>query len=493
MADEIIACPKCGTKIQLTEALTEAIRDRLRADVETEAAEKRAELNTKHEAVATKEKQLAEREKAMEEAVEQRLREERDALTKAALVRAEKDYGAKAKSLEEELKEKREKLAQAELKELDLLRQQRELNEAKEALALEMARKLSEERELLRTEGAKAAEEANAQKTLELENELNEKRLKLKEAQEKELALLRQQKILEDREQALQLEVERTLAVERKKIQEDAVSKVQEDNARKMRVKDDLIEAMKRQVAEVQRRAEVGSQEAQGEALEGQLSGLLSGAFLFDTFEDVKKGARGADIVHKVRNSAGMICGTILWESKNTKQFQKTWIAKLKQDQQDARADVAVLMSTALPEGIKDFAYLEDEGVWVTNYASVLGVCAALRQILIQVNRERIVAKHRDTLKDLVYDYVTGQEFARRVKAVADSYTQMQSDLEAEKLSMIRIWKKREKQISVVLNSVAEIHGELAGLVGTAGTLPTIAPLFLENIAPEDEGEEMGV
>ena len=64
-----------------------------------------------------------------------------------------------------------------------------------------------------------------------------------------------------------------------------------------------------------------------------------------------KKGARGADILQVVHSSAGKECGKILWESKNTKEFQKGWVEKLKKDQQEAGANVAVIMSVVLPSG----------------------------------------------------------------------------------------------------------------------------------------------
>lgn len=97
-----------------------------------------------------------------------------------------------------------------------------------------------------------------------------------------------------------------------------------------MREKDDLIKSMQEQIENLKRRAEVGSQEAQGEAMEGALHDMLQQTFPFDRIEEVKKGQRGADIIQVVRNTTGKECGKILWESKYTKDFQKGWIEKLK-------------------------------------------------------------------------------------------------------------------------------------------------------------------
>ena len=421
MSEQMITCPNCGTDIKLTEALTETIKNSLRGDVEAEAAKGQAELLKKQKAINAKEKLLAEREHAVEDAVDELLLSERETIKKEALKKAEKEYGAKAKSLEEELEAKSKKLAKAEKKELNLLKQQRELEEEKEAIALTVERKIGEERKKLQEEASKRAEESQ--------------QLKIKE-------------------------------------------------------KDDLIETMKNQMADMQRRAELGSQEAQGEALEGQLYDTLSSVFPFDVLEEIKKGAKGADILQTVRNSSGVACGSILWETKNTKDFQKTWVPKLKKDQQNAGADVAVLMSVVLPKGIKDFAFSEEDDIWLTEYGSAVGLATALRQGLIKVSRERNVAEHRGTFKDLVYDYITGQEFARCVRAIVDAYTQMQQDLDSEKRSMNRIWSKREKQIAITLDNVSRMHGELEGLAGANSALTSIESLMLDNIAPEEAGEE---
>jgi hypothetical protein len=210
-------------------------------------------------------------------------------------------------------------------------------------------------------------------------------------------------------------------------------------------------------------------------------------SFPYDKIEEIKKGARGADILQTVRNTSGKECGTILWESKNTKDFQKAWVQKLKKDQQAAKANVSVIMSVALPEGIENFGKFDE--VWVTNYRSAVGLCTAFRETLIRVERERMVTQHQDSMKDIVYKYVTGQEFAMRVKRIADAYIAMQRDLESEKRAMNRIWSKREKQITTVLDNLTGMRGEIEGIVGGEKALPTIDSLSLKGVAEESPKE----
>lgn len=90
-------------------------------------------------------------------------------------------------------------------------------------------------------------------------------------------------------------------------------------------------------------------------------------------------------------------------------------------------------------------------------------------------------------MKDVIYQYVTGQEFAMHIKAVVDAFGQMQEQLEKEKRAMNKLWKAREKQITTVLENVSGIRGSIEGLVGGRKTLPAIETLSLEAIASEDD------
>ena len=383
--------------------------------------------------------------------------------------------------LQAELSEKEADFAkrQAALKQL-----QKELTQQKESIEDQVAEQVKTERKkIAEQEKAKIlSEQADQQQALQ--DELTEKNLKLKEFQQQELELRKQQRKLQEDKESFELDAARKLDEQRKQIAEEAGKKATEEQQLKMREKDDQLAAMKKQIDDLKRKAEVGSQEAQGEALEGQLQEVLEQAFPYDQFGEIKKGARGADILQTVRNPNGSECGKILWESKNTKDFQKPWIDKLKKDQQDSGADVAVIMSIALPKEIDHFGILEN--TWVTDYKSALGLCVALRQGLIKAQRERIVTAGRDSVKDVIYNYITSNEFAMHVTAVVNSYEGMKADMESEKRAMGRIWKKREKQISSVLDNVTQMYGSIEGLVGQKA-LPPIESISLEAIGKDIE------
>lgn len=419
MPDQTIRCPKCGTQIPLTEALTGQIEQTIKLRYEAEAAEKAKELDKEKMILKQKAKELEAKRQAIDEQVAEQLKTERKEIAEAERNKIIAEQFEQTKALEEELEEKRKQLSEANTKELELRKQQQKLKEEKETYELTIQRKLDEERKV---------------------------------------------------------------------IAEQAGKKAAEEQQLKMREKDDKLAAMKKQIDELKRKAEVGSQEAQGKALEEELQELLERSFPIDKFEEIKKGARGADILQIVHNSTGKECGTILWESKNTKDFQKGWIEKLKRDQQDKNTDIAVIMSVTLPNDVNNFGLYE--GIWITDYKSSVGLATALRQVLIESTRQKAISVGRESVKDFVYNYITSKEFMLHIQAVVNSYKQMLEDLEGEKRSINRIWKKREKQIDTVLSNVTGIVGSIQGLVGGEKALPKVEPLTLEAISDADEDED---
>jgi hypothetical protein len=369
-----------------------------------------------------------------------------------------------------------------------LKQKERELAAQQESIDEQVAEKVKAGQKLIAEAERKKILAEQAEQTKAIQEELEEKNRKLSDLQKQEIELRKKQRELEQKQQELELENQRTLDVERKKISEEAGQKASEEQQFKMKEKDDLIKAMQVQIETLKRRAESGSQEAQGEALEGALQDMLQQTFPFDLFEEVKKGQRGGDILQVVRNATGKECGKILWESKYTKDFQKGWIEKLKKDQQEAGAEIAVITTITLPKEIKNFGPLEN--VWITDFASAMGLSAALRMGLINAAREKALTENKETLKDVIYKYVTGQEFSMQIRAVAEAFIRMQGDLNKEKRAMERIWKSREKQIETVLSNLSGIRGSLEGYIGQK-LLPSMETLSLEAIEADETETEV--
>jgi hypothetical protein len=306
----------------------------------------------------------------------------------------------------------------------------------------------------------------------DLKNQLAETSQQRDLAQKAELEARKRARELDERAKNLDLEAARKIDAERQKIQEVATRRADEQYQLKLAEKEKQIQDAKRANDELKRKLEQGSQQAQGEVLELQLEELLRSTFPMDQIAPVPKGLNGADIVQKVMSRSGRLCGTIVWESKRTKVFSEPWLQKLKDDQRKLTAEIAVLVSEALPKDCGTFIYMND--VWVSNPQCAVSLAAALRMQLLNVAGARAAAAGAKQKSEILYEYVVAStQFRQRVGAIAEAFIGMQAGLQEEKRTTQRQWAKREKQIEQVISNTAGMYGELQALTG----LPDIAAL----------------
>jgi hypothetical protein len=215
--------------------------------------------------------------------------------------------------------------------------------------------------------------------------------------------------------------------------------------------------------------------------MEIELEDLLKREFPFDKIIEVKKGQRGADVIQEVIDKKGRNCGVILWESKNAK-WQNTWIATLKENQRQAKAQIAVLVASDTPPEIETFVY--KEGVWIANRKMALALALALRFDLIRVTFEKMANVNKSQKAEILYQYITSTEFKHRIEAIAETFTDMQNTIETEKRWFTSKWAKQEKQIRRVVDNTIGMRSDLEGLVGSA--LPSIDYLELPDSVEEE-------
>ncbi|MCK5215079.1 MAG: DUF2130 domain-containing protein [Candidatus Omnitrophica bacterium] len=331
---------------------------------------------------------------------------------------------------------------------------------------------------------AKAQKEALESVNLDLSDlkaQLDEKTKKLQGAEQFELKLRKKTRELEEKEKSLELEIMRKLDEERKSMEESLSKDFQEQHRLKDAEKEKQLSDMRKQIEDLQRKAEQGSQQNQGEVLELELEDVLKTEFPLDEIEPIGKGQRGADVLQIVKTQFGRVCGKILWETKRTKNWSDGWIQKLKDDQREAKADICVIVSEALPSGLSNFN--QTNGVWVCSLQAYLSLAIALRVTLIQVASANLSQEGKNEKMEIMYKYLTGSEFRNRVEAIVESFVAMKSELEAEKRAIQKIWSKREKQIENVITHIGGMHGDLQGIVGSS--LPTIKMLELDTTAIE--------
>lgn len=287
---------------------------------------------------------------------------------------------------------------------------------------------------------------------------------KLNEARKKELEFLKREQEILNKEKELELEMQKRLNEEATRLANEIRRQEEERNQMKFKEYEKQLEDQKKLVEEMRRKAEQRSMQLQGEVQELALEELLRGTFVFDDISEVGKGVRGADCIQTVRNNLGQECGRIIYESKRTKDFSHDWIDKLKADMRSQGAEIAVLVTQAMPKDMDCFG--EKDGVWVCSFSEVKAVAQLLRDTVVRVYG---VAKSQENKGDkmtLLYNYLTGSEFTEQWKAIREGFMAMKISIQKERDAMERIWKAREKQLEKILLSSAHIRGSIDGIAG---------------------------
>jgi hypothetical protein len=287
------------------------------------------------------------------------------------------------------------------------------IEQAEQSIDEQVAERLKEGRAAIAVEESKKARAAaaadlqsKAKELTDLQELLAQRDAKLKVAQEAQAELLRKQRELDDAKRELDLTVEKRVQASLTEIRQKARMEAEESLKLKVAEKEQQISSMQRQIDELKRKAEQGSQQLQGEVLELELEATLRAHFPVDRIEPVGKGEFGGDVLQGVVSPVGQACGALLWETKRTKNWADGWLAKLRADQRAAGAEFAILVSNALPKEVDTFGYVD--GIWVTDFRFVVPLAVALRQSLVEIASARQAQEGQDTKMELVYQYLTG-------------------------------------------------------------------------------------
>lgn len=309
-------------------------------------------------------------------------------------------------------------------------------------------------------------------KLLHLQQTNKENEEKLKEARQQQLEFLRKEQELKNKEAELELSVQKKLQEEREKLAED-IRKLEEQRIAaketefqlRLKEKDEKLDAQLRMIEEMKRKAEQGSMQSQGEVQELLLEEMLRSAFPFDLISEVGKGVRGADCIQTVRNQLGQECGKIIYESKRTKDFGGDWIEKLKADMRSQGADVAVIVTQAMPKDMNGFG--EKDGVWICGFSEARQVAYMLRDGVVKVFAASKSQENKGDKMTMLYNYLTSSEFSEQWKAIREGFLSMKISIQRERDAMEKLWKQREKQLEKVLLNATHIQASVQGISGT--------------------------
>lgn len=436
-----IKCPNCGFQFPVEGALFNQAEEQIRKEYEKKMAQNASIIKQQKEALE-KEKVDFEKKKEKEnelftERLTKKIEEERLRLKKIS----DEELEQRNRFFNEE-RERMRKLATEEIE--------------------QKTRQLDEEKEKLK----KQAQEEFELKIRQLEEENEKRKNENKELKNKELEILKREVELKEKQEEFQLELQKKFLEKQEELAAEIRKKEQEKVDLRIKEYEKKLEDQKKLVEEMQRKAEQGSMQMQGEVQEVALEDLLRSDFPFDIIDEVPKGVRGADVIQTVINPLQQVCGKIIYESKRTKAFSDQWIEKLKEDQREQSAVIAVIVTEVLPKEIERFG--RRDGVWICTYHDVKSLIFILRETILREYSIRMSHENKGDKVELLYRYLVSDDFHQRVEAIVEGFSSLKGEMDREKRAMMKIWKEREKQIEKVISNTIDMYGSIRGIAGNA-------------------------
>jgi hypothetical protein len=343
-------------------------------------------------------------------------------------------YQQQMRLIDEDRKASAVRLQELEKEALNFAKREQQIKHKEEHAEVEMQRRLLEREKLIRQQADKDASEKAM-----LEIKAREQKLE----QEKEMMDVRLRKVVMEESEKARDEERMRIAELQKKL----------DDQNKL-------------INEMKRKSEQGSMQTQGEVQELAIEEYLESTFPRDEVEEISKGKRGGDCVHIVKDNYGNRCGSILYESKRTKHFSYEWLPKIKDDLRLKQADLAVIVTEVLPEGMVRFGELD--GVWICTFAEFKALSLLLRYNLARIGEVMASQENKGEKMQMIYSYVTSNEFRQKLEASFEAYRDMQEDLLKEKALLTAQWAKREKKMLKAMENLAALYGDVRGIAGGA-------------------------
>ncbi|MDI1233311.1 MAG: DUF2130 domain-containing protein [bacterium] len=296
------------------------------------------------------------------------------------------------------------------------------------------------------------------------QNEENEE--KLKTLRKLEVEKMEIQQRMKDLENQHELDTKKLLLEKENELKERIGKEADQKNEMRLKEFQKKIDDQNKLIEEMKRKSEQGSMQMQGEVQELALEEMLKQIFPFDDISEVGKGVKGADLIQTVKNGLGQPCGTIIWESKRTKDFQPLWIEKFKADFRQSGGDVGVIVTQAMPKDMEGFGI--KEGVYICQFHEARSLALILRQTLIKISEANASQENKGEKMTMLYHYLTGNEFKHQIEAISEGFMSLKTEITREKIAMERLWKEREKQIEKVLINTVGMYGSIKGIAGNA-------------------------
>jgi hypothetical protein len=226
-------------------------------------------------------------------------------------------------------------------------------------------------------------------------------------------------------------------------------------------------DALKRTIADLQRKAEDRDRAHFGPEGEEDLAKTLREQFCGDR---VERRGRGGDVLHTVID-AGRDVATIVFEVKNTGGWQRDYLRQTQRAMELHRTRYGVVVTRTLPG--KSIGMCVLSGVIIVVPTIAAQVVAVLRDGIVSISKLRLSENGRSAKAAALFDYLCGDEFHSAIQRVTEKIVELRESLSREKSHHDGWWSARENHYATILRAAAGIDARVGDLLGRRTDDPT--------------------
>lgn len=320
-------------------------------------------------------------------------------------------------------------------------------------------RQLAEESKKDSEEAIRKATEAQAKQIQELLEQVRLLTEANNKAREEMIAFQKKEFDLQQAVKNAEFEANKKLNDQVDELYQKAKKEAEEAASEKIAALEKKVADANQATEDVKRKLQQGSQQLQGEIQELKLEDCLRMEFPLDTIEEVEKGKLGADVIQTVVSRNGKVCGRIVWESKNVKNWSNGFLPKLREDMGRVSGDVGILVSNVFGKNMDEFTLVD--GVWLVKPINALSMARLIRERIISVSDAKMIAEHKETVQDAVYAFVTSPAFRNRMENIGRQYRALDDEINKTKDNMVKHWETQRKLIDELVGNTQGILGEV--------------------------------
>jgi len=213
---------------------------------------------------------------------------------------------------------------------------------------------------------------------------------------------------------------------------------------------------------DLSRKMENQSGEQLGAEAELDLFTELRHAFPDDKIARIGRGVKGADIVHEVREGTKTV-GQIIYESKNTSDWNKSFIAQAKKYQTQYETPHVLIVTRVFPSKQKGLCVMN--GIPVVARRTAVALAMVIREGVIEIAKLKLSGKFHDEKSQELFEYIVGDKFCTRFREMAENIASLRDQQKKERTWHENAWQVESKIHERIEGRHREVDAQIKAIV----------------------------